>query len=96
MQDREIFQIVSDVQHEAILGFIRRYPQFRERGLTQYAESVRERFLNPHIAMMSRGLVRDPLRKLSANDRLVGPLKLAREVTPNPGAYERHRHGFRV
>ncbi|CAM3681632.1 mannitol-1-phosphate 5-dehydrogenase [Alicyclobacillus pomorum] len=95
MQDPEIFQIVSDVQHEAILGLMHRYPQFRESELTQYAESVRERFLNPHIRDDVARVGRDPLRKLSANDRLVGPLKLAREVThETPGLVTAIAMGF--
>ncbi|WAH37890.1 mannitol-1-phosphate 5-dehydrogenase [Alicyclobacillus dauci] len=81
MQDSEIANIVTRVQHEAIIGLVNRYPEFNMETLGRYAESVRARFLNPHILDDVARVGRDPLRKLSAQDRLVRPLLLARQVS---------------
>lgn len=78
MQDSEIAALVAEVQHEAMMGLLHRYPQFEQPALEAYAERVRERFLNPHIHDDVARVGRDPLRKLSAQDRLVGPLLLAK------------------
>ncbi|WP_206917024.1 mannitol-1-phosphate 5-dehydrogenase [Alicyclobacillus suci] len=77
MQDAEIASLVADVQMEAAEGLKHRYSSLSLDMLRTYAQAVRARFLNPHIQDDVARVGRDPLRKLSADDRLVGPLRLA-------------------
>ncbi len=80
MSDLWIAKAVLQVQHEAIVGLVHRYENFNQDELEQYATRVRERFQNPHIHDDVARVGRDPLRKLSANDRLVRPLIMAVEA----------------
>jgi mannitol-1-phosphate 5-dehydrogenase len=77
MKDDWIAELVAKVQHEAIAGLVHRYPDFTADQLEQYAGRVRERFQNPYIRDEVERVGRDPLRKLSAEDRLVRSLNLA-------------------
>ncbi|QSO54035.1 mannitol-1-phosphate 5-dehydrogenase [Alicyclobacillus curvatus] len=77
MQDDYITQLVAAVQQEAAEGLVKRHAGLNLPGLFAYAASVRARFLNPHIHDDVDRVGRDPLRKLSANDRLVLPLHFA-------------------
>lgn len=81
MRDSWIEQLVRDVQREAITGIVHQYPALQREQLEAYAQSVRERFLNPHIKDDVQRVGRDPLRKLSSDDRLVRPLMMARKAT---------------
>ncbi|KRW91318.1 hypothetical protein SD51_09615 [Alicyclobacillus tengchongensis] len=76
MQDPAIAQLVADVQEEAAQGLTSAYPDLTLTGLRQYANTVRTRFLNPHVVDHVDRVGRDPLRKLAASDRLFGPLRL--------------------
>jgi mannitol-1-phosphate 5-dehydrogenase len=78
MHDDAIASLVEGVQREAATGLAERYPILKLDDLLVYAREVRSRFLNPHIHDDVYRVGRDPLRKLSADDRLVGPLQLAR------------------
>lgn len=89
MDDTEIATLVEAVQNEAICGLLREYPDLVEEELKQYAKDVRDRFRNPHIHDEVHRVGRDPLRKLSASDRLMGPLRLARQVTQQTPALTR-------
>ncbi|GMA64437.1 mannitol-1-phosphate 5-dehydrogenase [Alicyclobacillus fastidiosus] len=95
MNDPEIAETVARVQREAIVGLVHCYPSLQLDALEQYAASVRTRFLNPHIADDVARVGRDPLRKLSAEDRLVRPLHLAQQVTKEtPGIVRALALGF--
>lgn len=86
MKDNEIAALVEAVQMEAALGLSHRYPTLAPNDLRLYAEAVRSRFLNPHIHDDVERVGRDPLRKLSSVDRLVGPLHLAQAAKVEPRA----------
>ncbi|TGZ78449.1 hypothetical protein EX30DRAFT_343172 [Ascodesmis nigricans] len=45
----------------------------------QYIEKIMNRFRNPYIKDDVKRVGRDPLRKLAPSDRLVGPVKMAKE-----------------
>lgn len=78
MKDSETEALVEAVQMEAAAGLAKRYVTLDIAGLRHYAKVVRDRFLNPHISDDVARVGRDPLRKLGAQDRLVGPLHLAK------------------
>lgn len=77
MQDDAIASLVERVQTETAMGLAHRYSIWKLDDLRVYAKQVRSRFLNPHIHDDVDRVGRDPLRKLSAQDRLMGPLRLA-------------------
>ncbi len=96
MQDPEIAALVESVQMEAAAGLAHRYPAFSLADLQVYANAVRDRFLNPHIHDDIDRVGRDPLRKLSVHDRLVGPLRLAQAAgVKTPGLIRAITLGFR-
>ncbi|MFB5191981.1 mannitol-1-phosphate 5-dehydrogenase [Alicyclobacillus fastidiosus] len=95
MNDPEIAETVTSVQQEAISGLVHCYPSLQLDALEQYAASVRARFLNPHIQDDVARVGRDPLRKLSAQDRLVRPLHLAHQAAKEtPGIVRALALGF--
>lgn len=49
---------------------------FTRTGFTAYAEDLLERMLNPWLRDPVDRIVRDPLRKLGWNDRLIGTIRL--------------------
>lgn len=81
MKDVWIDALIRQVQAEAIRGLEQRYPVLNHAALVQYADDVRRRFLNPYIKDDVQRVGRDPLRKLSQNDRLVRPLLMSRQTT---------------
>ncbi|WDL99072.1 mannitol-1-phosphate 5-dehydrogenase [Alicyclobacillus sp. ALC3] len=89
MRDKDIARLVEAVQLEAAAALAVRHKSLTLPALTHYAESVRARFLNPHIHDQVERVGRDPLRKLSAPDRLVSPLLLAQKAgLPTPALIE--------
>lgn len=78
MRDEVVAELVKDVQLEAAKGLAHRYSTLALDDLNEYAAKVRARFMNPHIHDDVDRVGRDPWRKLSARDRLAGPLGLAR------------------
>ncbi|MCL1856478.1 MAG: hypothetical protein FWF84_02395 [Kiritimatiellaeota bacterium] len=88
-----------DVARKAFLeevgvALVRKYaatrdPLFTPHGMTAYANDLLERMTNPHLADSADRAVRDPLRKLAANDRLFGAMRLclAHDVTPRALAF---------
>ncbi|WDM02799.1 mannitol-1-phosphate 5-dehydrogenase [Alicyclobacillus cycloheptanicus] len=95
MQAPGIAALVERVQHEAAAGLAHRYPSLDLSGLNAYAKDVRDRFLNPHIHDDVARVGRDPMRKLSLGDRLVGPLRLAQAAgIETPGLLQAIALGF--
>jgi mannitol-1-phosphate 5-dehydrogenase len=66
---------------ESGAALIRKYqgqdPLFTETGFAAYADDLLERMLNPNLQDPVERVVRDPLRKLGWNDRLIGAIRLA-------------------
>ena len=64
-------------------------PLFTQDGFTAYAEDLLERITNPFLADTVERAIRDPLRKLGANDRLFGAIRqcLAQGIMPHALAY---------
>lgn len=61
-----------------------RDPLFTEAGWRAYAEDLLDRMANPHLDDDIARVIRDPLRKLGWNDRIVGTMRmaLAQGITP--------------
>lgn len=83
--DEKIYSIVKAAMQESGLGLIAKYGFDREAHF-KYIDKIIGRFRNPYLKDDVTRVGREPLRKLSATDRLVKPMLTAREAgvaTPN-------------
>jgi len=60
---------------------------FTSQGMTAYAEDLLGRMTNPYLADAADRSVRDPLRKLGADDRLFGAMRLCLAQGVEPRAF---------
>lgn len=77
MQDSVIQQIVEGVAAESVAALQHLHTGFAHEELTEYATRSLERFRDPRLSDPIARVARDPLRKLSANERLCGPARVA-------------------
>lgn len=83
--DEQISAIVRGAMQESGLGLIHKFG-FDHDAHFKYIEKIIGRFRNPYLNDDVTRVGREPLRKLSASDRLIKPLLTAREYgveTPN-------------
>ena len=83
--DEEIFAIVKAAMQESGLGLVAKYG-FDKEAHFKYIDKIIGRFRNPYLKDDVTRVGREPLRKLSASDRLVKPMLTAQEAgvaTPN-------------
>ena len=83
--DEEIFTIVKAAMQESGLGLVAKYG-FDKEAHFKYIEKIIGRFRNPYLKDDVTRVGREPLRKLSASDRLIKPMLTAQEAgvaTPN-------------
>jgi mannitol-1-phosphate 5-dehydrogenase len=59
-------------------------PLFTAEGFRAYAEDLLVRMTNPYLRDRVERVVRDPLRKLGWDDRLIGTMRLALDVGITP------------
>ena len=88
--DRELMQIARDAFiNESGRALIDKYSHFAddlftEVGYTKYAEDLLARITNPYLDDTVERAVRDPMRKLSLNDRIFGTMALVLEQGIQP------------
>lgn len=75
IKDPDILSEVHEFHWEASEALHREYGMERD-DLEQYSEKIAGRFRNPYLKDELTRVGRDPVRKLSENDRLVSPLKM--------------------
>ena len=83
--DEEIYTVVKAAMQESGEGLVAKYG-FDHDAHFAYIDKIISRFKNPHLQDDVTRVGREPLRKLSANDRLIKPTMTAREygfATPN-------------
>lgn len=83
--DTEIHAVVKGAMQESGLGLIHKFGFDRDAHF-KYIDKIIGRFRNPYLKDDVTRVGREPLRKLSAGDRLIKPLLTAREYgveTPN-------------
>ena len=83
--DEEIYTIVKAAMQESGEGLVAKYGFDRDAHFA-YIDKIIGRFRNPHLQDDVTRVGREPLRKLSANDRLIKPTMTAIEhgfATPN-------------
>lgn len=83
--DEEIYAIVRGAMQESGLGLIAKHGLDKEAHF-KYIDKIIGRFRNPYLKDDVTRVGREPLRKLSASDRLIKPMLTALEAgvaTPN-------------
>jgi mannitol-1-phosphate 5-dehydrogenase len=75
--DPQVYAIVRSAMQEAGSGLVEKYGFSRESHL-RYIDKIIERLRNPKLKDELVRVCREPLRKLSPDDRLVRPLLIAR------------------
>ncbi len=76
LKDNEIYSLVSGLMEECSAVLEKRHG-FSSESMADYCSSLMQRFMNPYIIDDAVRVAREPIRKLSANDRLVAPMNLA-------------------
>lgn len=82
IQDEEILKTVRGAMQESGLALISKYGLDKDQHF-KYIEKIINRFNNPFLKDDLNRVGRDPLRKLSKDDRLIRPLMTAREYGIN-------------
>lgn len=76
LDDPEIYDVVWGMMEECCAMLEKRHP-FTAEELLAYRTKLMARFRNPHIIDFNLRVAREPIRKLSPNDRIVCPMKHA-------------------
>lgn len=76
--DRDVCKIVQQAMQESGEALIRKY-SFEPQLHQAYIQKILTRFTNPHLHDDVTRVGREPLRKLSAGDRLIKPMLTAHE-----------------
>ncbi|GIP56315.1 mannitol-1-phosphate 5-dehydrogenase [Paenibacillus woosongensis] len=79
MKDPAVVGEVRGALQESGAMLVRTY-SFDEASHKQYIEQILERFINPYLTDEIARVGRSPIRKISPNDRLVRPARLAHEL----------------
>ena len=77
LKDEEIYSLVLGLMEECSAMLEKRHG-FSPKSMADYRASLMQRFMNPYIIDEAVRVVREPIRKLSATDRLVAPMNYAR------------------
>ena len=83
--DEQIYAIVKAAMQESGLGLVAKH-SFDKEAHFKYIEKIISRFKNPYLKDDVTRVGREPLRKLSATDRLINPTLTAQKAgveTPN-------------
>lgn len=76
LEDEEIFSVVFGMMKECGEMLEKRHG-FSSEEMESYRQSLVGRFLNPYIVDKLTRVAREPIRKLSPNDRIVAPMNYA-------------------
>ncbi|MGL4791537.1 MAG: mannitol-1-phosphate 5-dehydrogenase [Anaerotignaceae bacterium] len=76
INDKDILRIVKSAMGESGQGLVKKYA-LDETAHKAYIEKIITRFCNPHLQDDVTRVGREPLRKLSATDRLIKPMVTA-------------------
>ena len=86
LEDREIYDVVWGMMEECGAMLEKRHG-FTAEQMLAYRTKLMQRFLNPYIIDSVIRVAREPIRKLSPNDRIIAPLNHAREYGIDTPSY---------
>lgn len=86
LEDREIYDVVYAMMEECGAMLERRHG-FTAGQMLDYRTRLMQRFLNPYIIDSVVRVAREPIRKLSPNDRIIAPMNYAHEYGIDTPAY---------
>ena len=76
IEDPEIYELVHGAMEQSGAGLIRKH-NFDAEAHAHYIDKIIRRFKNPYLKDEAARVGREPIRKLSADDRLVKPMMTA-------------------
>lgn len=82
--DQKIYTIVRGAMRESGLGLIKKYG-FNEESHFKYIDKIINRLRNPNLKDEIARVCREPIRKLSPDDRLIKPFLIARSYNLSTG-----------
>lgn len=88
LADPEIYDLVWKMMEQAGRMLSKRHG-FSDEEMLRYRSFIMERFLNPAIIDTCERVAREPVRKLSPNDRIVAAMNYAHEYGTDASAYYR-------
>ena len=86
LEDEEIYSVVWEMMIECGKMLERRHG-FTSGEMLDYRTKLMQRFMNPYVIDSVTRVAREPIRKLSPNDRIIAPFNFAREYGIETGAY---------
>lgn len=86
LENREIYDVVWGMMEECGAMLEKRHG-FTAEQMLAYRTKLMQRFLNPYIIDSVIRVAREPIRKLSPNDRIIAPLNHAREYGIDTPSY---------
>lgn len=86
LEDREIYDLIWGMMTECGAMLQRRHG-FTAEEMLAYRTKLMQRFMNPHIIDSVTRVAREPIRKLSPNDRIIAPLRYAEEYKLDTSCY---------
>lgn len=86
LADSEIYSLVWSMMEQAGMMLSKRHG-FTAEEMLRYRTFIMERFLNPAVIDSCERVAREPVRKLSSNDRIVAAMNYAHELGTDASAY---------
>lgn len=87
LKDPEVYAVVWGMMEECCAMLVKRHG-FSPESLEQYRKNLMQRFMNPYIIDDCVRVAREPIRKLSPQDRIIAPMMHAHEYgIPTPSYY---------
>lgn len=86
LADKQIYDVVWAMMEEAGKMLSKRHG-FSDEEMFRYRSFIMDRFLNPNVIDLNVRVVREPIRKLKPNDRIIAPMKYAHSYGIETPAY---------
>lgn len=86
LKDPAIYRVVDEMMAECAMMLEKRHGFSREE-MDEYRKLLMQRFVNPYVIDECARVAREPIRKLSPNDRIIAPMRYARDYGMETPAY---------
>jgi len=86
ISDSEIKNLLDEALNETSISILRKYPDLDQDEENEFVEDLKERFFNPLLMDTVYRVGRDPIRKLSKEDRIIGAITLCQSQGVFPAA----------
>ena len=86
ISDSEIKNLLDEALSETSISILRKYPDLDQVEENEFVEDLKERFFNSLLMDTVYRVGRDPIRKLSKEDRIIGAITLCQSQGVFPAA----------